>query len=59
MKKNKSELLFEAWIALLNYLDRHRIQGRIAIFFIGLIGTIFAIHYCVQDFVLIIEAFKQ
>lgn len=57
--KKTNELLFEAWIELLNYLDRHKIQGRIMVFFAGLDSLIFTIKLCANDILTIIEAFKK
>ena len=59
MKRSKAEIFFEAWCKLLEYLDHHKIQGRIAITFIGIIGTILAIKYTSVEIIQIIEACKE
>jgi hypothetical protein len=59
MKRSRTELFFEAWCKLLDYLDRHKIQGRIGITFTGIIGIILAIKYTSNEIILIIEATKK
>lgn len=59
MKKSKSEIALEAWLATLKYLDHHRVQGRIL--FAGISVTIFllAIKFVTPELLQIIEEVKK
>lgn len=59
MKRSKSEIILEAWLATLKYLDHHNIQGRIL--FAGISITIFllAIKFVTPELIQIIEELKK
>lgn len=58
MKKNKWELLLEGWIETLNYLDRHKVQGRIIFIGFSINLILFALKYITDDLIKIIAAFR-
>lgn len=63
MKKNKSELFYDGLCRILEYLDKHHIQGRIAIsltfFSLGIISLILVLNYCTPNLTILIGAIKS
>ena len=58
MKKNKLELFLDGWKDTLNYLDRHKIQGRILFAGISVSLILIAIKFIANDLIKIIEALQ-
>lgn len=58
MKKSKAEIMLEAWLATLNYLDHHKIQGRILFTGVSLTMFLLAIKFTSPEIIKIIEASK-
>jgi hypothetical protein len=58
MKKSKAEMILQAWLELLNYLDRHKVQGRVMFVGISFSLVLLALKYSVNEIVTIIGALK-
>lgn len=58
MKKSKAEMILQAWLELLNYLDRHKVQGRIMFIGISFSLMLLALKYSVNELVIIIGALR-
>jgi hypothetical protein len=58
MKRSKSELALEALLNVLDYLDHHKIQGRMLFCGVSVNLVLLAIKYVTPELILIIEALK-
>jgi hypothetical protein len=58
MKKSKAEIMLETWLATLNYLDHHKIQGRILFVGVSAFLIFLGLHISSDSIVKIIEASK-
>lgn len=58
MKKSKSELILEAWLSFLNYLDKHKNQGRLLFGGISISLILLSIKSTTNEIVTIIKALK-
>lgn len=58
MKKSKAELILQAWLEFLNYLDKHKVQGRILFVGVSFLLVMVGIKYSVKELVIIIDALK-